>query len=94
MKLQKPRWRIEVEQFSPERIPTRWQRFWGDRGNWKAWRAEFRLEYDDGFYDYWDCRYGYTEEDAVAKAKARIAELKNGAAGYERKKGVLYVEGS
>lgn len=92
MRPAKQRWRIEVAQFSEERIPTRWQRFWGDRGNWGAWVAEFWREDDDQCYDHWDRRYGYTREDALAKAEARIEEVKSGALAYECRKEVLYVK--
>lgn len=94
VKLRKPRWRIELMQFGAERVPSRWQRFWGGGGNHFAWRAEFWREDEDGVVEFVGCRYGCTGDEAVLKAEARIEELKAGAAGYERRVKVLYVQGS
>ena len=87
----KRKWRIEVVQLSEERIPTRWQRFWGDRGEPYAWSGTVHR---DGEVWTKSRTYGYTKKDAVDKARRHIADFEARENMESRSREVLYVEGS
>lgn len=86
-----PRWVIEVVQVEEERVPARWQRFWGYRGKPYAWCAIF---YREGEWWTRGSEFGYTGVEARSRAESRIAEFeareKRLAGSWE----VFYVEGS
>ncbi len=89
MSEKKPRWRIELTQLRAEDIPSRWRRFWGDKGDPRAWHAAFWDQLDgSGNYEF---AFGYTREEALELVKARIAKVEAKEKLAEQSKEVIYV---
>ena len=86
-----PRWIIELIQLEEERIPNRWQRFWGDRGNPHAWSATL---YREGELWTQDWTSGYTKSEARSRAESRIAKFEARENMKSTSREVFYVEGS
>ncbi|UXO93913.1 hypothetical protein Pan2_94 [Pseudanabaena phage Pan2] len=86
-----PKWIIEVVQLEEERIPTRWQRFWGDLGNPYAWHVTF---YREGEFWTQDWTSGYTKAEARFKAEEHIAQIEARENMRSASREVFYVEGS
>lgn len=87
----RPKWIIEVVQLEEEHIPTRWEGFWGERGNPHAWSATF---YREG--ELWTQGWanGYTKAEARRKAEAHIEQFEARENMKSTSREVFYVEGS